>query len=515
MADEARSQGIEDGTEFAADDDSVQSNSNMLTFGSVMIEINDDKGEVVEGDEVLYRKEERNKLTEDKLADLYDKATKTKHKKFDFINLTLSDEDKLDDTYNLDMIIRKMRSSHYAYDMHNVFTIIILDPADSEGKTIIGTKDLYSEFAEISIEEVMQSNEFYSRWAKATYFKQNLKLTYTYFQNNVSEELWEKTFETYDDYAPQYKGGPLFFIIMIGKLLSNTEEATTTLQNRVKNFKITALPGEDVTRAVSLLKGAIRRLAHIKRKKASVDIDWYAEITRQVIKVMQTTSVDEFNDVFRTLDRDRFIDNIMVDRTLSKRRVLTYESVFRLAETKYIEMNEGGTWTGASTKGNDSVFKAELNKNSPKIECDNCGGPHVLGECKQPRDNARIKENRKKRLSKKKGHDKKKSGKWSNPKPEEKNRRVIDGKQYYFHHKTGRWKLCDDKANQQKPTTDAHAKVVQPSDSTAASVPASIYNANSDEVSRLSQVLAEEQRNNANLRQQMKANLQSLFAQLN
>ena len=49
----------------------------------------------------------------------------------------------------------------------------------------------------------------------------------------------------------------MFFIIMIEKLLSNTEEATATLQNRVKNFKMTTLPGEDVSRAVSLLKGAI------------------------------------------------------------------------------------------------------------------------------------------------------------------------------------------------------------------------------------------------------------------
>ena len=490
---------------------------NMVTFGTVVIEINDDKGEIADGEEVLYRKEERNKLTEDKLADLYDKATKTKHKKFDFINLTLNDEDKLDDTYNLDMIIRKMRSSHYAYDMHNVFTILILDPFDIDGKTIVGTKDLYSEFAEISIQEVMRSNEFYSRWAKASYFKQNLKLTYTYFQNNVSEELWEKTFETYDDYAPQYKGGPLFFIIMIGKLLSNTEEATITLQNRIKNFKITTLPGEDVSRAVSLLKGAIRRLAHIKRKKIRVDIDWFAEITRQIIKVMQTTSVDEFNEVFKTLDRDRFIDNVMLDSNQSSQRVLTYERIFRLAETKYIDMNEAGTWTGVNTKGGDSVFKAELNKNGSKIVCDNCGGPHVLGECKLPRDEAKIKENRKKRLNKTKEKDKKKTGKWSNPKPEEKGRRVIDGKQHYFHHKSGRWKVCDNQSGQAKPNASAQANVSQPSE-TPASTPSSFNSTNavlsSDEVTRLSQVLAEEQRMNANLKQTMKASLQGLFAQL-
>ena len=180
-------------------------------------------------------------------------------------------------------------------------------------------------------------------------------------------------------------------------------------------------------------------------------------------------------------------------------------------------MNEAGTWTGVNTKRGDSVFKAELNKNGSKIVCDNCGGPHVLGECKLPRDEAKIKENRKKRLNKTKEKDKKKTGKWSNPKPEEKGRRVIDGKQHYFHHKSGRWKVCDNQSGQAKPNASAQANVAQPSE-TPASTPSATNSTNavlsSDEVTRLSQVLAEEQRTNANLKQTMKASLQGLFAQL-
>ena len=138
------------------------------------------------------------------------KVTKTKHKKFDFINLTLADEDKLDDTYNLDMLVRKMRNAHYNYDMHNVFTILTFVKNDTVRKLPTGTKDLYTEFSEITIDEVKFSNEFYNKWAKAPYYKQNLKLTYSYFQQNVSKELWKKTLESYDDFESQYKGGPLF-----------------------------------------------------------------------------------------------------------------------------------------------------------------------------------------------------------------------------------------------------------------------------------------------------------------
>jgi len=72
-------------------------------------------------------------------------------------------------------------------------------------------------------------------------------LTYAYFQSNVSEELYEKAFETYDEFSSTEKGGPLFFIIMMNMLLSNTEEAASTLQERVKTFKLTNLPGEDIS----------------------------------------------------------------------------------------------------------------------------------------------------------------------------------------------------------------------------------------------------------------------------
>ena len=287
-----------------------------------------------------------------------------------------------------------MRNAHYNYDMHDVFTILIFAQGDTVRKSPIGTKDMYAEFSEIIVDEVKFSNELYDKWAKAFYYKQNLKLTYSYFQQNVSEELWEKTFESYDDYEPQYKGDPLFFILMIYKLLSNTEEATVTLQTRIHNFNITHLKGEDISRAVSLVKGAIRRLAHIKRKKQGSDQEWYVEMTRQVLKIMQTSSVGDFNDIFKEIERNRLIDTAFLDKgdkSLASR--LSYEKIFSLAEQQYISMNEAGTLTGVTTKGNESVFKSELQPEQKKIECFNCGGSHLLKDCTKPRDENKIKEN--------------------------------------------------------------------------------------------------------------------------
>ena len=423
-----------------------------ITYGNFKISINTTKAEVSDiGDEVLYPKEDRKRLSPEKLAELFDKATRTRHKKYDFINLTLADEDKLDDTYNIDMLVRRTKNVHINYDMHNVFTILLIDPDDAEEKSIIGTKDLYTEFSEISIQDVANSNKFYHQWAAEDHYAQNLKLTYAFFQSNVSEELWEKTFETYDEYPRECKGGTLFFIIMINLLLSNTEEAALTLQERVKNFKLTNLPGEDVTRAISLLKGAIRRLIHVKRKKIGKDDDWFLEITRQVMKVMQTSSVPEFNSLFNQLDQQRTIAQVL-DVTGSKHAAITYDQVFALAQQRYVQMSELGTWTGTTTKGSESAFT-----NKAKFECFNCGGNHSLSDCPQPKNNDRIELNRKKFLSGKrksnKANKKSKPGKYSNPRPEERGRRIIDNKEHYFHHKSGRWKLVDGN-HQKKPVAN-------------------------------------------------------------
>ena len=207
---------------------------------------------------------------------------------------------------------------------------------------------------------------------------------------------------------------------------------------RVKSFEITSLPGEDVTRAVSLLKGAIRRLIHVKRKKTGKDDEWFVEVTRQVIKVMQTSSVDEFNNLFSQLEQQRLITQVL-QKTGTSKHTITYDQVFQLAEQKYLTMNESSEWTGVATRGSDSAFNANVGGET-KYECFNCGENHSLKDCPHPRNEQRITENRKKFLSTKRDKAKKPGkklnskysgpNKYSGPTPAERGRRIIDGKMH-------------------------------------------------------------------------------------
>jgi hypothetical protein len=58
-------------------------------------------------DQVLHKKQNREKLTADERTKLFKEATQLQHKKYDYVPMALNDEDKLDDTYNLDVLINK------------------------------------------------------------------------------------------------------------------------------------------------------------------------------------------------------------------------------------------------------------------------------------------------------------------------------------------------------------------------------------------------------------------------
>jgi hypothetical protein len=108
--------------------------------------------------------EERKNLSEDKRNDLFEKATKTAHTKYDLISLSLTDEDKLDDRYNLSMLIGKTKDHLVQYDMHDTFTILIPDPNDH--KNILQEEDVFPEYRSIRIEDMLTSNDWYNKWPK-------------------------------------------------------------------------------------------------------------------------------------------------------------------------------------------------------------------------------------------------------------------------------------------------------------------------------------------------------------
>jgi hypothetical protein len=197
----------------------------------------------------------RDGMLSDKLAELFVKATRVEHTKYDLSSFLIDDQDKLDDTYNLDKNTERTRQAMGNYDYDNVFNIVEQDkPLGSpENLVLTKTRDLFKDYVIMTPDEVAWSNKWYRTWTAEIWFEQNLKLSFDFLENHCSKELWDKTMDKYNRYSEVEKGGPLFFVIMMSKLLSNTEQASDALTKRIRDFKISNLQGENVDKATSLI----------------------------------------------------------------------------------------------------------------------------------------------------------------------------------------------------------------------------------------------------------------------
>jgi hypothetical protein len=63
----------------------------------------------------------RDGMLSDNLAELFVKAARVQHTKYDLISILIDDQDKLDDTYNLEKNIERTRQAMGKYDYDKEF----------------------------------------------------------------------------------------------------------------------------------------------------------------------------------------------------------------------------------------------------------------------------------------------------------------------------------------------------------------------------------------------------------
>jgi hypothetical protein len=153
-SDNSSSESSSETPDSSSDDSSVESMTDeavaSVEIGGVKIKLAATARKDQVEDAPMFKKEERSKLTEDKRNDLYEKATKNVLTKFDLMSLSIKDEDKLDDTYNMHILIAKMKAHLIKYDMHDVFQVL---DVKEDGKSVgLTTKNLFLNYATITEE---------------------------------------------------------------------------------------------------------------------------------------------------------------------------------------------------------------------------------------------------------------------------------------------------------------------------------------------------------------------------
>ena len=201
-------------------------------------------------------------------------------------------------------------------------------------------------------------------------------------------------------------------------LLSQTEEAVLALQVRLKKLNLKNIPGENADKAISLARAAILRLETFNKTPEG--------LVRNLLKSFQTTSVPSFNEVFRHMEKQHFLDQALG----GGREKLNASGIFNVAAAQYRLLWEEGEWTGVRTQ-EEAILRIALV--GTLAESVGSAGIQIINFDKMKE--VYRKEKKAKQGNKddgKKTKSNKPPSKWRPPVAEENNRRSINGKRMFW-----------------------------------------------------------------------------------
>jgi hypothetical protein len=134
------------------------------------------------------------------------------------VSISLTDVKKFDGTYNIAMLVDRVRNHFIKYDLHGVFKIVDVSNPETNSMVNQALGSLFAAYSNISKDKVPLSNKWYRRWAFSDEYGTNLRLSMDFLEQNTLDSLWEKCLEMHNLYPSVQHGGPLLFVNMMKKL---------------------------------------------------------------------------------------------------------------------------------------------------------------------------------------------------------------------------------------------------------------------------------------------------------
>ncbi len=332
---------------------------------------------------VAVKKEDREKLTPDALLKLQRTSTEGMTHKFGLMGN--SKEDQLVQCYNLALRIEELKLFMKKTDIIaglDVFETTVAAPLAAGATFPVPMPrelSLFDTAGELLPEDRVRDMMRFKRYYGRPYDIQDLQWGQELLENSCDEDLRIKVLERLRKFPDVEQGSALYFYVMVRLIQTDVEHAARGLLLRLEKMTLRSLSGENIFTACSLIQGVLDRLRSIR--KCPDDID------KTILTIMQTSSVDDFNDVFRTLSHNNLLD-VGVKKTP--------EEILGLAERVYKlhldPENPSGPWKGAGRVGKSTfITAAEMSANAAEADgegqfadqtCWKCGGKgHISRFC--------------------------------------------------------------------------------------------------------------------------------------
>ena len=458
-----------------ADDsgDSINMSSNLKTYTlngkSMTIKKKATERTVIQA---YYPKSERENLSKKERMDLLDKIqAKQQRDQFRSLTVSVNDPQKMTNTRSLAELLVENKRNLNKYDLLDVYNIVSPLPKSFDetnanyGQLLISNgkpvqQDLFTNYLKLTTNEVADSCRWYSSFVDDKHIEEDLNWSLAYYEKNVESDLYSKVHAKMGLFPIDSQGGPLFLKILLDLVTTSSEGNLKALELILSNYQIkTSSAGEDIELVVGLFTSIIETIIALRNG------DLPADAVRKLLKLFQTTSVDDFNNQFDEMERAYVRTSIRAQLTefniqTSGDKGLTNNKesakyVLAYAEKAYRDLLQSGEWDKCLQKtpgksafiGNSNGDPGlDFNKGEDKFDsdgCFNCGSKeHRLADCPLPQDEERIAKNKARHRAKNPPKTFRHPYKWRLPEANENNKRVINGSPHTWDPnsgRTGRW----------------------------------------------------------------------------
>ena len=344
------------------------------------------------------------------------------------------------------------------YDMKEPFTIVfpsdptlkrhaLLMNADNSGPKTI---NLLKEFWTVTEKEVALScawwnvhGHFKDKNNNNQTFGRDMNWSYLHFKSHVDDVLYNEIDKLFQAHDKKERGGPLFFKLLTDVLLVSNEQSLAALESTITKYNIAVDGKDDLPESIKILHAVSTTIQAMRGdgKKSPLPDKYVVDI----IKVLKTTSVDEFNKKMAEFHSNLDLLRLMEDKeTINTPTMLS--KTFLFANKVYKELFDDGVWQECVLQKAKSTFSAKVLV-FWKNRCWNCKKSGCSKpRCKIPIDEARCERNRQEWMKETKanGGFTKTNGTGTSPKPfawrppeaDEDNKRVIYGKPHTWNGKS-------------------------------------------------------------------------------